>query len=573
MTILLTDILEGIIGIGNVIDDNSTNSDNFYITMAQDQTSGSYRNVIVSSSTLYFNPSTGNLTVGQAMISNGNLQISIENKGIVFSDGSFQTTASDGSAATGGTGAIQYADGTALAGDNTLFFFDGTNKIGIGTNDVSQSSIHVKASLPALFDTASGDDRQLRVGNSATTAATLGYNTSAAAGYLRSNPSGTNMITWSGSGVGINGVDTPANALDVSGAVVIGSGGAYAGSAIAPTNGLLVQGSVGLGTTSTGTNVKLGVYGGNIVVGDTGYGIVFSDGTFMDSASGADYNQSVFTHTGDGGTTGFSTSPLTASSVNNTMVYVNGVYQRKSTYTWSGTTLTFASAPANQARIEINVVDSASSSFSSTNFQASGNIMVLGNQPSYFADDVGIGTSSTDGIDNRLTVFGNINIVGTDGALLINGTPFSGGTSISVTDDTSTNANTYYPSLTNNVTSGTLSALTTSSTKLYFNPSTGTLNATVFNSLSDATMKTNIAAITDSGTILDSIRGVRFRWTDNGTSSAGLIAQDVESVMPELVNTTEQGKSLNYNGIIGVLVEAIKDLKDEVAELRRRLDG
>ena len=62
-------------------------------------------------------------------------------------------------------------------------------------------------------------------------------------------------------------------------------------------------------------------------------------------------------------------------------------------------------------------------------------------------------------------------------------------------------------------------------------------------------------------------------WGDKG-SSAGLIAQDVEKVLPELVtdvdNLKDNGlyKYLNYNGIIGLLVESIKELKDEVRELK-----
>jgi hypothetical protein len=148
----------------------------------------------------------------------------------------------------------------------------------------------------------------------------------------------------------------------------------------------------------------------------------------------------------------------------------------------------------------------------------------------------------------------------------------SGGGGLTVTNDITTNSNNYFPLLSNNVTSGTLSAAVTSNTDLYFNPSTGTLSAIIFNSLSDANRKTNIRTISDSNVIINTIKGVRFNWSDSGLSSAGLIAQDVEKVMPELVSENEQGvKSLNYNGIIGVLVETIKELKQEIQDLSYRV--
>jgi len=48
-----------------------------------------------------------------------------------------------------------------------------------------------------------------------------------------------------------------------------------------------------------------------------------------------------------------------------------------------------------------------------------------------------------------------------------------------------------------------------------------------------------------------------------------VIAQELEQILPELVNSGEV-KSVNYNGIIGVLIEAIKELKTEVEELKSK---
>ena len=94
------------------------------------------------------------------------------------------------------------------------------------------------------------------------------------------------------------------------------------------------------------------------------------------------------------------------------------------------------------------------------------------------------------------------------------------------------------------------------------------MSSPVFNTTSDRNVKTNITPITDSASIINSLTGVRFNWKTDNTPSAGLIAQDVEAVMPELIRESEAGiKSINYAGIIGALVEAVKELTERVKQL------
>ena len=64
--------------------------------------------------------------------------------------------------------------------------------------------------------------------------------------------------------------------------------------------------------------------------------------------------------TGNGSTTAFNLT-LSVSNKNNTQVYIDGVYQDKSTYTISGTTLTFSPAPGNGAKIEVVHIKASSS--------------------------------------------------------------------------------------------------------------------------------------------------------------------------------------------------------------------
>ena len=139
-----------------------------------------------------------------------------------------------------------------------------------------------------------------------------------------------------------------------------------------------------------------------------------------------------------------------------------------------------------------------------------------------------------------------------------------------VADDTSTNE-TFYPIFTQ-TTSGTILASKVSTTKLSFNPSTGNLSATDFNSTSDTSVKENIQIIEDPLASIVRIDGVTFTWKDTGKDSAGVTAQNLEQVLPNLVSNGDL-KSVNYNGLIGYLIEAVKSQQAQIDELKSRLDS
>jgi hypothetical protein len=163
----------------------------------------------------------------------------------------------------------------------------------------------------------------------------------------------------------------------------------------------------------------------------------------------------------------------------------------------------------------------------------------------------------------------NINAVGvvTASAFFGDGSGLSGVSAGStVADDTSTDE-TFFPVLTQ-TTSGTITASKVSTTKLTFNPSTGTLTATDINSTSDINLKENIRPIENPLDKVLQINGVEFDWKDNQQSSIGVIAQEVEEVFPSLVKTAEN-KSVNYNGLVGVLIEAIKEQQKQIEELKK----
>ena len=101
---------------------------------------------------------------------------------------------------------------------------------------------------------------------------------------------------------------------------------------------------------------------------------------------------------------------------------------------------------------------------------------------------------------------------------------------------------------------------------------TGVCTATDFNSTSDTSVKENIQVIEDPLASIVRIDGVTFTWKDTGKNSAGVTAQNLEQVLPNLVSNGDL-KSVNYNGLIGYLIEAVKSQQAQIDELKSRLDS
>ena len=105
----------------------------------------------------------------------------------------------------------------------------------------------------------------------------------------------------------------------------------------------------------------------------------------------------------------------------------------------------------------------------------------------------------------------------------------------------------------------------------------GSLNIADVSSPSDISLKKDIQPLDRSLEKITSLKGVSFRWKtdenpDRGLSKErqiGLVAQDVEKVLPELVRTDKDGKkSLSYDKLTAVLAEAIKAQQAEIQELK-----
>jgi len=127
-------------------------------------------------------------------------------------------------------------------------------------------------------------------------------------------------------------------------------------------------------------------------------------------------------------------------------------------------------------------------------------------------------------------------------------------------------------------TSGALSGVTVSSTKLSFVPSTGTVTATDFAATSDANLKNVIRNIQNATDKIKSISGVEFTWnnvaknigvSDSEEVQIGLLAHQIKQLYPSMVYTHEDGyMRVNYDKLIPILIESIKELSDRIDSIQ-----
>jgi hypothetical protein len=97
---------------------------------------------------------------------------------------------------------------------------------------------------------------------------------------------------------------------------------------------------------------------------------------------------------------------------------------------------------------------------------------------------------------------------------------------------------------------------------------TASNNVTAF---SDARLKTDVEQITGALGKVRGMRGVTFRRIDDETRHAGVIAQEVQPHLPEVVYENEDGMlHVAYGNIVSVLIEAIKELEQRVVYLEAR---
>ena len=93
-------------------------------------------------------------------------------------------------------------------------------------------------------------------------------------------------------------------------------------------------------------------------------------------------------------------------------------------------------------------------------------------------------------------------------------------------------------------------------------------------SSSDEQLKENISTIENPIDKVNALRGVDFNWKDSGKKQIGVIAQEVENILPELVEEMLDGyKGVHYGNIVGLLIEAIKEQQKQIDELKEKINA
>ena len=100
----------------------------------------------------------------------------------------------------------------------------------------------------------------------------------------------------------------------------------------------------------------------------------------------------------------------------------------------------------------------------------------------------------------------------------------------------------------------------------------GNITAYTSTSISDINQKKNIQRIESPIEKIKKISGYTFDWKQSGEHSGGVIAQEIEQVMPDIVKEKsirdgEKMKAVDYQAIIGLLVETVKDLNQRIEDL------
>ena len=119
----------------------------------------------------------------------------------------------------------------------------------------------------------------------------------------------------------------------------------------------------------------------------------------------------------------------------------------------------------------------------------------------------------------------------------------------------------------------------TSTNAIYFNPANGYVYATDFVASSDLRYKNIISGLPNAVNSVKQLVGVKYFWNElaktrkgvsTSESQVGLIAQDVQIVLPEAIGGTSDDLGVKYDKIIPLLVEAIKELAERVERLERK---
>jgi uncharacterized UPF0160 family protein len=104
----------------------------------------------------------------------------------------------------------------------------------------------------------------------------------------------------------------------------------------------------------------------------------------------------------------------------------------------------------------------------------------------------------------------------------------------------------------------------------------GTICATCFIETSSQRYKCCVESIKSTGNIIKDLNPVRFKWIDQNkgtTDQLGLIAEEVQKILPEAVDVNKNGQveGVSYTKLVPILIKAVQELQDRVDELEKNI--
>lgn len=304
-------------------------------------------------------------------------------------------------------------------------------------------------------------------------------------------------------------------------------------------------------------------------------------------------------------------SPLTRAPAGTASiaVFVAGAYQAPSTYSLVGTTITFGSPPASGVG---NIIILHLGNGSTTQVPSDGSVTLLklsgetfgyintaftaANTPSYTANSAASYANAAFATANTITSassYANSAFVSSNSAFITaNSAASYGNSAFLVANSAASYANSGFSKANNALTAG---ANTTTSVQLgslgigtAASGTTGEIRATnevtAYYS-SDSRLKENVQTIENALDKLRQLNGVMFDWTDEvilqrggedgyfvRKHDTGLIAQQVEEVLPEVVADRQDGyKAIKYEKMAGLIIQGINELSEEIKTIKERL--
>ena len=507
-------------------------------------------------------PNSANLWVyGNVVLAN----TATTTSGVIFTDGTVQTTASQSTPSYGLPGTVQFAGtGNTFLGDSTNFWWDNsTKRLGLGTGSPAYL-FSLYGTDYVLFNNRPGNAarQEIVVGNVTGFGSVLGYDPSiaTAVGYLRLGTSAATApaLAWSYTSsnyrVGVNAITQPQNAMDINGAVAIGN--SYSGFAVMTnTNGASIQGQVGIGTFTPGA--QLDVTRTSTAQNST-YHLQFQNGA-----------------TGANGQTNINYLFNGTQKAYNRVDYLGNMV-------WNSGTNTFY----------FNVESIGGGTAGTANFVNNATFMTTSGAAVTFPGAV----STVSVTANTMVVTGGY----ADSALKIQtanaygGAGYAGIQTWTNNVTGSTNPNKYWRI---NSTGG-IEIINNAYTAIEFTfTDAGAFSAAgeITAYASDHRLKENIELIPDPIHTILSLRGVTFDWKpavrDLGfepsrVHDVGVIAQEVAAVLPEAVraapfdvdvNTSTGSKSgenyltVQYEKLTALLIEAVKAQQEQISKLEARI--